>query len=454
VNNTLNAFIGGRQRAWMWNENAMPIPGGGSVPATIRSQNGPIRVRKVPRNRPVPPLQLATSTTAAGSAADQDAPTEGTPSVETEDSSRGVTVSSEASVDQLPEAAATQPSESPNSGGQHKESSGVSTKNTSGVDTESILPSPAPSKSPPGPEHREMQPQTGQKRPSCSMEAEEIRPPKRVVTASLMSPPAPSPTSNQFPPRQKHGSQITGERSGSIVEGTAFGPRTVCTPIPSPALPSPALPSPALSPSQPMFPINGTGHQQAPYQPSVPISSQLNQSASNIDSQMLLQTLQTFRNNNGKDAALNRLDNLRFQLLEMAIRDDDLTFLLIHQVFCASTISPDIVKQHVGIAEEHNGGLDLLKSFLYDNISVSLRGLQFFAVFPWAYGSAWMQQPRITSSLERIKQFLKEGYQVCRPTPIPNMKNLRCVGVCTIAVKPPRMIHLAASLSTIFIPSL
>jgi hypothetical protein len=395
----------------------MPIPGGGSVPATIRPQSGPIRVRKVPRNRAVPSLQLATGTTAAGSTDDQEAPTEGTVSVETEESGRGITVSSEASIDQLPEAAAAQISEKPNDGGQHEESPGVSTKNTSGVDTESILPSPAPSKSPPGPEHREIQPQTGQKRPSCSMEAGEIRPPKRAVTASLASPPALSPASSQFPPRQGHGSQITGERRASSIVEEAFGSRTVHTPIPSPA-----LPSPALSPSQPMFPINDTGHQQVPCQPSVPISSQPSQSARDIESQMLLQTLQTFRNNNRNDAPLTPLDSLRLKLLEKAIHEHDLTFLLIHQVFCASTISPDKVKQHVGITDEHNGGLDLLKSFLYDNISVSLRGLQFFAGFPWAYGSAEMQRPRITSSLELIKQFLKEGYQVCRPIPIPTRK--------------------------------
>lgn len=51
VNNTLNAFVGGKQKSWMRNRNAILTPGGIPVQTTIRSQMIPIKRKTTLQNR-------------------------------------------------------------------------------------------------------------------------------------------------------------------------------------------------------------------------------------------------------------------------------------------------------------------------------------------------------------------------------------------------------------------
>lgn len=51
VNNTLKAFVGGKQKPWMLNRNATQAPGGIPVLTTIRSQTIPIKRKTTPLNK-------------------------------------------------------------------------------------------------------------------------------------------------------------------------------------------------------------------------------------------------------------------------------------------------------------------------------------------------------------------------------------------------------------------
>jgi hypothetical protein len=414
VNNTLNAFMGGKQRSWMRNENAVPVRGGESVPATIRPQSGPLKLRKTPRNRPA---SQALSRAIDKNVLIATAGPEG--SVNWAEIGQGESVG---------------------------QSSDDTARKPVGVDTESILPSPAPSKSPPGPVHRELErtipdrhsavpfertpsatpadqptqeavnsgtpalsetdregsgqvtdtPHVGQKRSGGSIEAGDIRHPKRVVTAPLISPLAPSPPSDQQHLLRRSSSHST------LVDTVTSGPRIVYTP----------RPSPAPSPSQMTFPGSATNPRQPSNQP--PVTSHQNQNTKDSNVRTLLAILESFKvSSDRRDAPISPLENLRITLLMQAVRDDDLIFLLIHQVFCAHTLSSENIKQQAGITTEHTDGLNLLKSFLYDNAKISLRCLQFFAGFPWKYTSPEMQHPKVISSMKLVREFLKERFEVC-----------------------------------------
>ncbi|KAF8243786.1 hypothetical protein K440DRAFT_636793 [Wilcoxina mikolae CBS 423.85] len=412
VNNTLKALMGGTQRSWMRNENAVPVRGGDSVPATIRPQTGPLKLRKTPRNRPA---SQALSGSVDGNVLIATVGPEG--SVNWAEVGQGESL------------------------GQSSEST---TRKPVGVDTESMLPSPAPSKSPPGPEHRELErtmsashsavpyartpsvtpgdqptqepvtsgtptlseadregtgqvtdtPHAGQKRCGGSLEAGDIRQPKRVVTAPLVSPPAPSPPSDQ-----QH--LLRRSSSHSTLIDTASSSRTVYTP----------RPSPAPSPSQITFPGNATIPRQLPNL--LPGTSHQSQNTKDSNVKTLLATLEAFKvSSDRRDAPISPLENLRITLLMTAVKDDDIIFLLIHQVFCAQTLSAENINQQAGITTEHTEGLNLLKSFLYDNAKISLRCLQFFAGFPWKYGAPEMRHPNVTSAMKLIRQFLNQDYEM------------------------------------------
>ena len=119
--------------------------------------------------------------------------------------------------------------------------------------------------------------------------------------------------------------------------------------------------------------------------------------------------------NNG--TRLTALEKLRLNLLVQAIRNDDLVYLLVHQVFCAQTLAPQDTARLVGVSRPpHGGGLDLLRSFLYDNEMLSLRCLQFFASFPWHFESAEMRHEIVAFTLARVRLFLQHGFEVCTPS--------------------------------------
>lgn len=54
VNNTLKAFVGGKQKPWMLNGGAIRTPGGIPVQTTIRSQTNPIKKKTMPPNKQRP----------------------------------------------------------------------------------------------------------------------------------------------------------------------------------------------------------------------------------------------------------------------------------------------------------------------------------------------------------------------------------------------------------------
>lgn len=54
VNNTLKAFVGGKQKPWMLNGGAIQAPGGIPVQTTIRSQTNPIKRKTMPLNKQRP----------------------------------------------------------------------------------------------------------------------------------------------------------------------------------------------------------------------------------------------------------------------------------------------------------------------------------------------------------------------------------------------------------------
>lgn len=51
VNNTLNAFVGGKQKPWMLNRNAIPAPGGIPVQTMVRSQTVPVKRKTTSLNK-------------------------------------------------------------------------------------------------------------------------------------------------------------------------------------------------------------------------------------------------------------------------------------------------------------------------------------------------------------------------------------------------------------------
>lgn len=120
--------------------------------------------------------------------------------------------------------------------------------------------------------------------------------------------------------------------------------------------------------------------------------------------------------NNG--TRLSALEKLRLNLLMQAVRNDDLVYLLVHQVFCAQTLAAQDTARLVSVSRElHGAGLSLLRSFLYDNEMISLRCLQFFAAFPWHFGSPEMQHEIVMSTLARVRHFLQHDFEVCIPRP-------------------------------------
>lgn len=54
VNNTLKAFVGGKQKSWMLNGGVISTPGGIPVQTTIRSQTNPIKKKTMPLNKQRP----------------------------------------------------------------------------------------------------------------------------------------------------------------------------------------------------------------------------------------------------------------------------------------------------------------------------------------------------------------------------------------------------------------
>lgn len=129
VNTTLNAFVGGKQKSWMWNQNAIPTPGGIPVQTTIRSQAGPIK-------RKTTPLSKQRSTAGRGS----------------------ITISDDR---ELPLLATVGPGKSPPSTAPSSLSpdlrgSGLPPKKrTPAGSMETVLPSPAPSDTPSATDQRE-----------------------------------------------------------------------------------------------------------------------------------------------------------------------------------------------------------------------------------------------------------------------------------------------------------
>lgn len=51
VNNTLNAFVGGKQKPWMLNRNTIPTPGGIPVQTMVRSQTVPVKRKTTSLNK-------------------------------------------------------------------------------------------------------------------------------------------------------------------------------------------------------------------------------------------------------------------------------------------------------------------------------------------------------------------------------------------------------------------
>lgn len=107
---------------------------------------------------------------------------------------------------------------------------------------------------------------------------------------------------------------------------------------------------------------------------------------------------------------LGPLEMMRLNALLEAIQEDDLLYLLIHQLYSAQTLSSDSLQKLGGFTADHVDGLNALRPYLDDNMKLPLRSLRFFAGFPWEFGCAQMQYHRIVlAGLEEAKEFLKNS---------------------------------------------
>jgi hypothetical protein len=130
--------------------------------------------------------------------------------------------------------------------------------------------------------------------------------------------------------------------------------------------------------------------------------------------QFLISKLDNFRSQAEQDQVpLGPLEMMRLNALLEAIQEDDLLYLLIHQLYSAQTLSSDSLQKLGGFTADHVDGLNALRPYLDDNMKLPLRSLRFFAGFPWEFGCAQMQYHRIVlAGLEEAKEFLKNSAKV------------------------------------------
>ena len=403
ANDTLNAFIGGKPRSWMLNENAR-VSGGATVPTAVRQQSGSLRLPKKPKNSAIP-------------ASKDPSPTESTstfrqvPPIQTEKTAASTAEEANlriASVDNIeapprPAVAKDVNQGSIMPGGSREQPVDLCAGNSSGVGVESMLPSPAPSKSPPGPEHRQLQGHASQKRPGGDLDIGGPRPPKRTMSSSEATHPQPrrlsqivqgvtgNSTNGGYPGETGAG------RGNYVVVETALGPRTVFTPASSP-LPSPSQPTFSGSTMSSQVPVN--------HDPGTKMK----------DTHALIIRLTNFaRQQTAIGAPLSPSDRVRVRLLREAILKDDLVYLLVHQILCFVAVSSEEARRHANITTMHRKGMGFMRTFYpgHDQQTSSKTCLRFFSDFPWQFGSQNMQDLRIAAALKDARLFFSEGYQVC-----------------------------------------
>jgi hypothetical protein len=424
VNSTVNAFSGGWGRksySWM-STGDVPASGGGAGAQT------PLSPSRTKKKRPTA-LSIATNTlrTAADAVATR-------------------------SVQAIPQSGALPPIP-------------ADVIRTSGVDNDSFLPSPAPSTSPPGPQHRELvttndglglneqavrEPDTcggaaadndtsrnlplaGQKRRETS-EALDERPPKRVETAPPASFDGPSDSMNGA-------NEQTSRRSFSDVTVASpvvrdfpadvqnLPPLTTPSNVPTP---SSALPATRADASAPMSILEPTRASFTPVASPTPMSPQIAPSLNNMAAPPsprqatgqlhvqpplatgLLTKLKLFLENSTRSGTIPLADQEKFRLglLYDAVRMNDWFYLLLHQVSSAQHVTPSLLMKYVGITSSHSHGLQAVQS-TFDNSQLSPSCLNFVVQFPYELHSLRTKDAIIVDGLHRVRYFLQEGFLVC-----------------------------------------
>lgn len=416
ANNTLNTFIGGKPRSWMLNDNAVRVFGGGAVPPTVRQQTGPLRRHKKPKNPPTP--DKGPSPTESPNTPHQILPTEAEKAVASTTGGANPRIISADTIrtsSPRPTAADRNRNIGPTGPeGTQEQPVDLCGESLSAVEVENMLPSPAPSKSPPGPEHRQLQDQTGHKRPGDDLDTQDPRPLKRAMSSSEATQPQSrrpsqivhgimgdstngghSVTSGDIDPGSSSGGGCGGS---SLAVETAFGPRTVFTLASSP------LPSPLRL----TFPGAATSNQVMPGQ------DQALGAKKKKESHAFITKLTTFaRQQAAIGTPLNRSEKVRALFLREAILKGDLMYLLIHQILCFVGVASEEAKRNANITTMHQKGADFMRTFYPDHEDqpLSQTCLTFFSNLPWQLGEE--RSSRMMVALTDARLFFSDGYQVC-----------------------------------------
>ncbi|KAL2867996.1 MIZ zinc finger domain protein [Aspergillus lucknowensis] len=99
------------------------------------------------------------------------------------------------------------------------------------------------------------------------------------------------------------------------------------------------------------------------------------------------------------------VESPRIQLLHLACSEQDLMFLVLHQVYCLSSFNEQDFKNLPGITPKHVRGLDTVRHLLVDNARVSDGFLQWSVQFPYPLPEM-LRVPAYLNALNQVRHLL------------------------------------------------
>ena len=141
-----------------------------------------------------------------------------------------------------------------------------------------------------------------------------------------------------------------------------------------------------------------------------------------VDTAAASERLRAYVEDAAKQGNLNlAMEQPRCQLLHKALAQNDQMVPIIHQIYCLLTTNSAKVRSLPNMGESQLLGLDIVKAFLYPNIGLPARAINFFSAFPVAPDllDRVAEYPGICQFLDRLAKNWDPLVQCCRSRKFP-----------------------------------